>query len=510
VNRLASRARRGDETGSMALYLMIAIMGVAIGALLVPMVISQTRATRLDTTRGHALDAAQAGIDAMLGQIRASVVGTVGTSSLLPCTPKSGEVNGIDDAAYTVSIDYYMADPVLTPTTVKMRCVPGYGTYDPVTDNFTPKFARITSTGTDGTGANGGNPGRTLITTYIFRTTNSNIPGGRMRLYPASGSTAQLCMDGTSATPTAGTIVKLQTCTDPLAAKQVFAYRDDLTIQLLSSITGTYPDGLCLDATPSPTSGRTITLTQCRPDGSSTKWTQQWSFNDDGHLEASKATSAADGGLSGMCINVASQNVGLNLTVETCGGSTGSPTQAWIPAPSVGAGAAQAPQLINYYEFGRCLDVTNQNVDENHLIDFPCKQNPYAAAVRWNQKFVTPGIAAQASSAVGRIVTTPPSGVANCLTSPGTVGGLVVVDPCTGASSQTWTVYNGNSALSYSTKFTIVDSGGRCLGLTDPVGSEAWSAIDVEVCDGSTSQKWNATANLNSSVLQDLDEIANP
>jgi len=424
----------------------------------------------------------------------------------LPCAPTSGVVNGSDDAAYTVSIDYYMDDPVVTKNAVKMRCVPGYGTYDPVTDNFTPKFARITSTGTDGDAVNGGTGGRTLITTYIFRTTNSNIPGGRIRLYPAAGSSAQLCMDGTTATPTAGTFVKMQPCTDPLAAQQVFAYRPDLTIQLLSSITGTYKAGLCLDAAPSPIAGRSIALNACQAADSQTLWTQQWSFNDDGHLEAAKATSAADGGLSGMCLNVASQNAGLPVTVQPCSGSTGSPTQAWIPARAVGAGAAEPPQLINYYEFGRCLDVTNQNVNENHLISFPCKQNPNPVAVRWNQKFVMPSIATDASSAVGRITTPAPSGT-NCLTSPMTNGGLVVVDPCNGSSSQVWTVYGGSSSLRYSTKYTIVDSGGRCLGLTDPVGSEAWSAIDVEPCTGDTEHKWNAAANLNSSVLQDLTEL---
>jgi ricin-type beta-trefoil lectin protein len=502
------RPRHEDETGSMAVYLMIAIMGLAIGALLVPMVISQARSTRLDTSRVHAIDAAQAGIDAMLGQIRAAKsTDNVGRSSLLPCNPTSGVVNGTDDASYTVSIKYYMADPVATRDTVPMRCVPGYGTYDPVTDNFTPKFARITSTGTDGTARNGGTAGRTLTTTYIFRTTNSNIPGGRIRIYPLAGSS--LCMDGTSATPAAGAILRLQTCTDPLAAQQVFAYRSDLTIQLLSSITDTYKAGLCLDEGTAPTAGRNITLTECKAADSTTLWTQQWSFNDDGHLESAKATSAADGVLSTMCLNVASQNAGLNVTLESCSGSTGSTSQAWIPAPSVGAGGAKPPQLINYYEFGRCLDVTNQDVNQNHLIDFPCKQNPYPAAVRWNQKFVTPGIAANASSATGQITTPAPTGT-NCLTSPGTAGGLVVVDPCNGSSSQVWTVYDGDSSLSYATKFTIVDSGGRCLGLTDPAAGDAWSSIDVEPCNGATEHKWNATANLNSSVLQDLDETATP
>ena len=59
-------------------------------------------------------------------------------------------------------------------------------------------------------------------------------------------------------------------------------------------------------------------------------------------------------------------------------------------------------------------------------------------------------------------------------------------------------------------KYTIVDSGGLCLGLTSPAGCEAWSSIDVEICNGATEHKWNATANLTSSVLQDIDEIPTP
>ena len=70
-----------------------------------------------------------------------------------------------------------------------------------------------------------------------------------------------------------------------------------------------------------------------------------------------------------------------------------------------------------------------------------------------------------------------------------------------------WTVYNGISPLPYSTKFTIVDSGSRCLGITAPVSGEQWSAIDVNACTGETEQKWNATTNLSTSVLQDIHEV---
>jgi hypothetical protein len=80
--------------------------------------------------------------------------------------------------------------------------------------------------------------------------------------------------------------------------------------------------------------------------------------------------------------------------------------------------------------------------------------------------------------------------------------------PCSGTDPrQVWTVYNGASPLAYSTKYTIVDNGSRCLGITTPVSGEQWSAINVSGCTGETAQKWNATTNLSTSVLQDTDEV---
>ena len=352
-----------DERGSMAMYLTIAIMGLALAALLVPMIVTSSKTTRSDTSRVHAVDAAQAGINAMLGKIRAAELEGAGTSTLLPCGSTSGVVNSVGPAAYTVSIDYYMSDPVAVPGASRMSCVPGYGTYDPVSDTFTPKFARITAVGTDGPATNGSTDGRTLAATYVFRTTNSNIVGGRIRLYPASSTAPELCMDAGSATPTAGTLVRLQACATPPRDQQIFAYRTDLTLQLLSSMTSANPDGLCLDTADPPTNGATIVLRGCSPLGDP-PYTQQWSFNDNGGYTAAVQTSATTGALSSQCINANAQSVGVQLTLDNCSeGGTSSPTQAWIPSPAVGAGAAEAPQLVNFYEFGRCLDVTNQNPD---------------------------------------------------------------------------------------------------------------------------------------------------
>ena len=54
----------------MAVYLILAVVGMALGALVVPMIITSSQTTRSDTSRVHALDAAQAGLNVMLGRIR--------------------------------------------------------------------------------------------------------------------------------------------------------------------------------------------------------------------------------------------------------------------------------------------------------------------------------------------------------------------------------------------------------------------------------------------------------
>ena len=507
LTRRARRGRGSDETGSMAMYLTLAVVGLAIAGLLVPMLITQTRGTRLDTTRLHAVDAAQAGIDVMIGRIRAADDGGVGSSKLLPCDPLTGSANTAGTGRYTVDVDYYLEDPVAEPGAVKMRCVQGYGTYDPSSDAFTPGYARITSVGTDGTQFAGSTSGRTLTATYVFLTSNKNIVGGRMRIYPELSTSPELCMDASLDEPIAGMDVRMQACTTPLERRQVWAYRSDLTIQLLSSITATYPNGLCLDTAAPPAAGASVTLRACGVLGSP-PYTQQWSFNDSGAYQASWPNSKNDGNLPLLCLHVPSQSVNVGLTLATCGGSVTSPTQAWIPAPSVGAGGAQYPQLINFYEFGRCLDVSGQNVNAIHMIDYPCKQNPYPAAVRWNQKWTLPNIPVDQASAVGQVFTTK-DGIRYCLTSPGNLGGWVTTPVCSATNpGQTWTVYNGDSSLPYSRKFTIVDFTGKCLGLSSPsVNWPQWSSIDVEKCTGASEHKWNADANLTNASVQDLDEL---
>jgi Ricin-type beta-trefoil lectin domain len=511
MTRLDRGQRRPDDAGSMAILLIVTIVGLMLSALLVPVIVNMDRSTRFDTSRVMALDAAQAGIDVALGQIRAAVSGSIGDSGKLPCGPLSGTVNDVGGQAYSVTIEYFVTDPVANPTAAKMLCSSGYGTYDTTSSAVTPSYARLTSSGTVGTAVNASTGGRTLVSTYVFKTANTNVAGGVIRIYPASSTSPSLCMDAGSATPSAGTGVVLQACstTTPPLAQQVFIYRADLTIELRYSVTATYPDGLCLDTSAPPTAANTIVLAACQPLGTTPPYTQQWSFNDSGAYQASLSTSRSNGALGppNLCMNVTGQTAGLPVVLATCDGNVSSPAQAWIPAPSVGAGAATEPQWVNYLEFGRCLDVTGQNVSASHLIDYPCKQNPYAGAVTWNQKFTPPTIANGQGSATGQFYTTT-RGTDYCLTSPASQGGYVTVQVCgTSNASQQWTVSNGNKTLPYSVKYTIVDSTGLCLGLTSPVSGEQWSAIDVETCDGSTEQKWNANPNLSAPILQNTREI---
>ena len=513
ISRLAAvRARHSDDQGSLPLLMLVMLVGTILSTLMISIVIQQTTSTRFNGSREQALDAAQAGIDVVAGMIRATT-DTSGTGHVtaLPCythaqgTPYAGVVNGVGNESYSVYVDYYDVDPVKNPAATPMVCSTGYGTYDTTSGVTTPSYALITSNGTDGAAGSGTTAGRTVVSTYIFKTSNVNIPGGVIRLYPASGSTTNVCLDAGTATPspTTNTPIYLQLCstTNPPLAQQVFAYRTDLTIQLLSSVTQTNPNGLCLD-TPAPlTSGNTIYLKQCQALGSP-PYDQQWSFNDSGHFEGSLATSSSTGTLSGICINASSQSPGQAVTAVTCAGSITDPTQAWIPAPSVGAGAAADPQYVNYLEFGRCMDVTAQNVNATFFIDYPCKQNPDAAAVAWNQKFTYTAL----TSTYGQLSTTT-GGVTYCITTPTGASTYPVLSVCNaGTVAQRWTRNGGNTALPYSAMYNIIDSQGRCLGLSAPTGGYPWSAVDIEACTGALDQKWNATPGVFNSSFQNTLE----
>jgi hypothetical protein len=516
------------------LALMAVLVAAMLGALILPIVLAQNRTSRFDVTRVHSLHAAQAGIDVVVGKIRASTTPDAdsniwGDPAKLPCytkdkdAPLTGTAAGTGDGSYSVTVAYWAATPRAGGS--PMLCSQGYGTYDPTTQAVTPRYAVITSTGRDGT-VDSGSRGRTVTSTYVLQTDDTNIPGGQIRIFP-DGSGRSWCMDAGSALPTAGTTLKLGACSTsaPPLAQQVFAYRLDLSIQLVSSVTKLLPNGLCMDTNPTAhsagdsivlntcgiaTPAKCVSLTACSP------YNQQWSVDDSAHLHAALADKSTT---DGYCINVATQASGVALNLAGCVGGTSDITQTWVPAPTAGAGMAGAgnSQLVNYRQFANCLDVTDQNPNTPYLILYTCKQNPNPANVAWNQRF-SPSPALVAAPSRLRLLRTTASGTTYCLTSPLSNGGAVrVTTPCpasvTATSPYSWTVYQTQSDASgtdlpYAQKFTIVDGSGLCLGTgsSSDLHLNLYIKAIVTTCDGSTGQKWNANASLDASRITNTHE----
>lgn len=540
MNTLVRRARelRGSDRGNLPMLLLVILVGLTFGALLVPMVISQDKTTRYDTSRTQSLHAAQSGLDTALGQIRAASNGKgVGVPSQLPCGPFSGSSDDGGSGTYSVRMQYFTADPGPHAADVAwlkanaVACVKGYGTYSEVDgiSRSIPSFVLLTSSGSNGEGLPGSVAGRTLQSTYVVRTTNSSIAGGIIRIYP-SGSEAN-CMDaGTNPRP--GNVVVATTC-DQTNPAQLWSYNFDLSIQLVSSVAETTDattargNGLCLDSATPHTAGKPITLQWCAPqvidDGgvprnTGAPWNQQWSSDDQAHF---KGALPDQSNTDNFCINFT--KAGDPLTIKACAGSTTDTNQTWVPSPKFGPGAAgtrdvEDPsllvpdhQLVNYLQFGRCLDVTDQKVASAYLIAYSCKQNPSAKQISWNQKW--------SFNSKGQWITYNGGNLNQpfCLTAPRADASppYVTLTAC-GASATpatTWTTKltknAGGGELPYAEKFTIVSSSGLCLALSaaSDVQQGNYYKILMSPCDGTDGQKWNALPNTQLPQLQDSREL---
>lgn len=511
------RAGARDDTGSLPVAMLLTLVGVTLSTLLVATVLRQHATTRIQAARVAALNAAQTGLDVALAHIRAANDGTgTGVLSALPCADLTGTLASItaaSKASYQVEIDYYPVDPQNRSATWlddPIPCLAGGGAFS------TPRYALLRSTGTytPTSDSVAGRTVRTLQGTYVFQTSDQNIPGGLVHVYKTPTST-DLCLDAGSGSPAAGTAVVMKPCSAGSVA-QTWTYNTNLTLSLVSSKTPTMPLGMCLDAGDRHAAGRIVYLQQC---ATTTRPQQQWSINDSANFEGT-----ADGStLDGYCFNVQSPNVVGSFVVlgSASAGScrrTYDTVQTFFPEASVGPGAAGAAanQLVNFKQFGRCLDMTNWAVTYPFLIAWPCKQAPNPTRVGWNQKWTMPALVAGPTGVQSLI--TMNNGSLYCLRSPrSTVSGrYATVVGCTTTSTGLdllWRFY-GDTGV-YATSYTIVDASGYCLSPTDPdaaapdlysIGQEI-SKIVVAPCDGSTLQKWNApTSILQAFPVKDIRE----
>ena len=489
--RLRREPSRSTDGGSMPMAMLVSLVGMSLTAALVPVVVSQITSTRTVSGRTQALDAAQAGIDAALGQLRAATASgtpTVGELERLPPCVMTGRQEA-DGLRYRVTVAYYgLPDDAADPTPLLLDCPP----------LDVPVTATLTATGTgtpDDSPAAGDPDTRTIQATYTFKTNNENITGGAIQL--ASPTTNPLCMDG-GTTP-----VTMQLCDAGGSSDQRFAYTPDLNIKLVLSGTSSVPEGQCLDAPLPHSSGSSVELKPCL--GRSAR--QQWSLDNGSNFRGTPNGVALDN----FCISL--RNAGLVGSQLMVGGCTGQQNQTvFRPQTGTGAGMASAAtgQLVNYKQFSRCLDVTNHVWNSDYMIVWFCKQAP-DGNVAWNQKWTLPTVVAPAvKTAPERIRTAGSGNPGACLRTPTSTTGWVTMSLCSLTGTLTddrlkWTVY-GNTGT-YATSYRIVDSNDRCLTPADltvanpEVHGDGTAKLKVAPCTSSELQKWNAPANFNEPLV---------
>jgi hypothetical protein len=476
----------------MPFAVLLTVVGLTMSAGLVPVVLNQLTATRVSSARTEALHAAQAGLDAAMGQIRHAVSSAGNTDPDLPPGPLTASVAPDGGERYRVTIEYRDLDG--NPLSLPVMQQPG--------------SAVLTSIGIAGasgpfdahtTGA------RTLQATYTFRLTSENTPGGRIHVGSAA---AELCLDAGSARPAPGDPAITQQCSDK--SQQVFAYHRDLTIALVSSPSVANPVGMCLDAGTDPTNGKRVTLQPCTGSNPAPA-RQQWRTDAVGAFFGT----TAGGQPNGVCLKPSVPDQAGPVVLGSGAGCGGSGGGTFRPETAVGAGAAgpATGQLVNFQQFARCLRVAEENLSSLSLTAWPCAQESSPSNVPSLEKWTLPEVDITNPRKAGKIYFSAGDGREYCLQVPATPGAYPTVTHCTGNNGLppdlTWTVYGDTGT--FATSYRIVagtspdSSTAQCLA-ADPATPPAevhsssgpsTSRIVLRACDGSTWQKWNAPAYLN-------------
>ena len=156
---------RGDR-GSLAMVMLVVIVGMGLAALMLPLVLVQTHTTVFDATRSRALQAAESGIDIATGAIRGATTNGLGDVTKLPCGPLSGvsDPSSSFGSTYNATLQYYNADPqghdgdATWQAANAVACTPATWAAN------APRFVQITAVGTEP----GANRSRTLVATYAL------------------------------------------------------------------------------------------------------------------------------------------------------------------------------------------------------------------------------------------------------------------------------------------------------------------------------------------------------
>lgn len=519
AHRVARRVAKDDRGIAMMTSIMLMLIATALTVLVLGIVVSQVTPTQFARKNSRTVFAAEAGMNAALAQVRSAAgapdfTGAVyGDRTKLPCTVNGPVTSSGATLTYNVSVQYFKENPTgrsaAWRATNAIPCTPGAGT------TVQPTHAAITAEGlADGVTGMATDAGdRTIATVYQFQVTNSNVAGG---LIYSFGDGYCLEADGTTVGSTITYVPKVDCGTDDV--HQLWLYESDYKIKLASSLLGGVGQvPLCITGPPTSTSSTvTAKLQACIAAPDTARWNQLWSWEGGARW---KGENPAITDYSTYCLfSGASSGVpgGRKLHIGTSCASD-SAWGSFNPDPRVGAGAASAStkQIVNYLEFGRCFDVTDQQVGKAFMIVYPCKQDPSTGGTKlnWNHKWYysepAPGVASAGPQNI-YVLENNSTSSKYCLMSPPAGANpayVTLTSACSStAANQKWTRYRDTGT--YSTGYTFVDNLGRCIALGDKYNS-AWSKIVVSSCTGGPEQKWNAPPDEVSASVGDYQELNN-
>ncbi len=499
---------RADEGAALLTVVLIILVLAGLSLLVLGSVLREVRPTSATQSSSRSLFAAEAGVQAALGQVRTATAtsgsGDVfGDRGRLPCA-LAGTVGSTQETlSYDVVVAYYTTDPARMTTSERdskrITCNPASG---PVS---TPGYALLTSTGSTPAGVSpGSSPApRVLQSIYNFKLTSTNTPGGLMYTV-----TQKACLQAdTVAAGSKVTYVAASDCTSG-APTQMWVYAKDYAIKLASTV-GTTKDGAPSELCVTGSSGE-VTLRTCVPKQAN----QLWSY-EGGAKFRGQNTGNTDYSVSCLWAGDKNNNpVGKTLKIGT-GGCSASNSEwgSWSPEPRVGAGAAsyETHQIVNFLEFGRCFDVTGQDVRAKFMIAYPCKQDPSGGTrLNWNHKWYYTEPADSLKVADPQTITVKENNTKTlCLQTPadGVKPAYVTLQSCDGGADQSYvrSTDTGSSLTSY----TFKTSDGRCLSLGPQADASGinWSTLVAATCTGGSEQKWNAPPSLGNADLTGTREI---
>jgi hypothetical protein len=527
---MAHSDQSGREGGvAMLTAILFIIIMAGISTIILGVVTAQTIPSYLDQKGTKTIYSAQAGIEAALSILRSASTKDAasgnyfGDPTKVPCSLSSTTNGQSDGNSYSVTINYFTSDPTGQSATWiaanKLACTTGtaanYGVSGKYGLTTVPKYALITSAG----GASqipevSGQANRSITALYTFKVSNANILGGL--IYNRDGTACLQAVKSAAGQQIQFVAASSCSITGTNAALQLWSYTTNWQIALSSTeVSGAVTTAsLCITG-PTSYNGATqnVKIQSCAKStaSASSRFNQLWSWTGAYTWEGESSNSSISGpnGNAWLSPPVAdgTSPVGKYLEVVNASGPVGT----MDPTAQVGAGAAaySTHQIVNYLEFGRCTDVTNEDLSQPAMISYPCKQDPTGGTtyITWNQLWYycevgdTSGSCKTVNAAAQQIYVLYNNSTSSkyCLTTPLTSAGNLfpyfTTCATTGTlkSQQTWDrVY---AASTYLGSYLFIDTYGRCLEAnSSDIFGTGISELTASSCNGDDSQKWNAPA----------------